>query len=250
MLKSMKEVIQTLVIILVIAVGSLIYFKGDKVDQIVDSQIDKFVSQTNEVQTLTSKVSELESSLGQQLFERIKKIKNPTMEGIEVLTRDGVTLIFPKSYIGTEHEVFVELMYLFAKDADLDFILFGGIYSGLDGVSLWVDETRNNETDLELLITSIRKRNLKSGYGFINNPEERFLPAPFKETVYGDLHYEISKEFIAWPISIGHKLEIHAKNLHGTISSTGMWKFQTHEMVESGISIKLGEMMKKYFIKD
>lgn len=165
--------------------------------------------------------NEVAHKLEESIMKRIEEIKNPGLDGIQITDHDGIKIITFKELNPTEEQhqfIITEWVQKHNSDNNFDAIVFGKIYQGLNGRVLWTDNEGNNETDFELFVIQLKKMNITNAFGFIENPNNVYLPNPFThhvngkiKTKYNDGNYYI---FHARPTTVisSNNYEIHIKD--------------------------------------
>jgi len=159
--------------------------------------------------------------LANALTERFKEVKNPSMEGMVVVTeKDGFTTIFPESLQinSIEADVGTAMMNK-VRSWGYDSILFGKAYTSMSGRVYWTDFEGKNETDMEIIINKMREMGIKNCFAFMSNPDGRTWPDPIKNWAHGELkiqQVEVRRAAILWKTG-EKKIVFHADNITGQI---------------------------------
>jgi hypothetical protein len=160
--------------------------------------------------------------LANALTERFKEVKNPSMEGMVVITEkdSNFITIFPESIVENPvHYKAVAAMVNKVRSWGYDSILIGNAYTSMSGRVFWTDFEGKNETDMEIIINKMREIGIKNCFAFVSNPDGRTWPDPIKNWAHGELkiqQVEVRRAAILWKTGES-KIVFHADNITGQV---------------------------------
>ena len=162
------------------------------------------------------KLAELKNNLLNSILNLIS-VKNRNLEGIKFVNwQDNKKIIVIPKEIEPKIENTCMLIsaYIFDK-YNTDSIVFGKIYTGLNGSAYWTDFSGKYETDLELIAEYVKKKDCKKIFSACSNAENRNLPFPFIHQINGQLQiFEEDERWLGYLWSTGNKIvKIESINL-------------------------------------
>jgi len=207
---TVKVMAISLVTIVVVFVAGWTYLMRDVGPETIKKAVNYWSEQQAATQQLTN-----------ALTERLKQVKNPSMEGMAVITeKDGFTTIFPESIqINSIEADAGTAMMNKVRSWGYDSILIGKAYTSMSGRVFWTDFEGKNETDMEIIINKMREMGIKNCFAFMSNPDGRTWPDPIKNWAHGELkiqQVEVRRAAVLWKTGES-KIVFHADNITGQI---------------------------------
>jgi len=150
--------------------------------------IDKYMSYTTAVDYINERMNNIENmskNVADAIVAKItKEKKNPDLHGIQISGDDfltiqpscktGLSSIYLSDLSVDKTQTFLYLIVAWAKKAKYDAIILGSMYVGLDGTLYWSDGVNPNyDTDMELIVNILKKKNRKNVLMFCPNHDRR-----------------------------------------------------------------------------
>lgn len=150
--------------------------------------IEEYTSYKSRMDDLETKVENIKKDLVESVLKTIeRKLKNPNLEGIQIIEKEKICIIYPDNTNQFKKQVYDKLVEWF-EDKGYDSVIFGESYSDvLNSRFYWSDGINPEyDTDLELINNFLKKRGYDRTFSFMGNPEEKRL-SPFTNYIIGDV---------------------------------------------------------------
>jgi len=159
------------------------------VKSLVDYGMDNFTTYSDRIDSLSKSVENAKNEITAAFLESVKTKKNPGLDGIIVENLPDLLSVYPAEYNVNDKKWMINKLQDWAVSEDYDGVIFGSSYVGLNGTVCWCDGNNSKyDTDMELIINTMKKKGCKKIFSFVENmPEHRIFPQIVKNYITGYL---------------------------------------------------------------
>lgn len=185
--------------------------------------IDNYTGYSSRLDVLSESINNAVENNAKSLLKVVEnKVKNPALNGIIFSVEEsGVQSVYPRSMLRKDMRVMNKYLLQWVSEQGYDSAIFGDCYIGMNGTLYWTDgENIENDTNMELIINTMKERGCRKIFSFINNvPKARYFSRDVRNYTIGTLNYrEVQKyrfKLCGYDVlENGKVIEIVADNFH------------------------------------